>query len=192
MSFSSTLNINWIHGSFIDTNLIHNFYINYIKLSSSYSSLRNLILRNLCKKIMYQVGINKGIILRCTAYQISRFALQNKQNRYSITRKRKLILNNLYKKMVYQVGINKGIILRWTAYQISRFTLQNKQNKYSITRKRKLILCNLYKKIVYQVGINKGIILRCTAYQISRQNIEVWAQHIILEIYNFILYYLTY
>jgi len=34
---------------------------------------------------VYQVGINKGIILRCTAYQISSFALQNKQNRYSIT-----------------------------------------------------------------------------------------------------------
>jgi len=35
---------------------------------------------------VYQVGINKGIVLRCTVYQISRFALQNKQNRYSITR----------------------------------------------------------------------------------------------------------
>jgi len=42
------------------------FYINYIKLCS------NLILRNLYKEIVYQVGINKGIILRCTAYQISR------------------------------------------------------------------------------------------------------------------------
>ena len=29
------------------------------------------------KKIVYQVGINKGIILRCTAYQISRFAWNN-------------------------------------------------------------------------------------------------------------------
>jgi len=46
-----------------------------------------------------QVGINKGIILRCTAYQISRFALQNKQNIYSITRRRDLILCNLYKKL---------------------------------------------------------------------------------------------
>jgi len=45
----------------------------------------NLILCNLYKKIVYQVGINKGIILRCTAYQISKFALKNKQNRYSIT-----------------------------------------------------------------------------------------------------------
>jgi len=38
---------------------------------------------------VYQVGINKGIILRCMAYQISRLALQNKQNRYSITRRSK-------------------------------------------------------------------------------------------------------
>jgi len=29
---------------------------------------------------VYQVGINKGIILRCTAYQISRFALYITQN----------------------------------------------------------------------------------------------------------------
>jgi len=36
---------------------------------------------------VYQVGINKGIILRCTAYEISTFALQNKQNRYSIKRR---------------------------------------------------------------------------------------------------------
>jgi len=36
---------------------------------------RNLILCNLYKKIVYQVGINKGIILRCTAYQISRLTL---------------------------------------------------------------------------------------------------------------------
>jgi len=38
---------------------------------------------------MYQFGINKGIILQYTAYQISRFALQNKQNRYAITRRSK-------------------------------------------------------------------------------------------------------
>ena len=36
---------------------------------------RNLILCNLYKKIVYQVGINKGIILRCTAYQISSIEL---------------------------------------------------------------------------------------------------------------------
>jgi hypothetical protein len=45
-------------------------YINYIKLHK----MRNLILCNLYKKIVYQVGINKGIILRCTTYQISRTA----------------------------------------------------------------------------------------------------------------------
>ena len=36
------------------------FYINYIKFYVIYI------------KVVYQVGINKGIILRCTAYQISR------------------------------------------------------------------------------------------------------------------------
>jgi len=34
-----------------------------------------LILCNLYKKFVYQVGINKGIILRCTAYQISRLVV---------------------------------------------------------------------------------------------------------------------
>ena len=37
---------------------------------------RNLILCNLYKKIVYLVGINKGIILGCTAYQISRPILE--------------------------------------------------------------------------------------------------------------------
>jgi len=41
------------------------------------------------KKFVYQVGNNKKVILWCTANQISRFSLLNKQNRYSITRRSK-------------------------------------------------------------------------------------------------------
>jgi len=40
------------------------------------------------KKFVYQVGNNKKVILWCTANQISKFALLNKQNRYPSTRKR--------------------------------------------------------------------------------------------------------
>jgi len=50
---------------FIDTNLIHNFLFKLHKITY-------VILCNLYKKLCIQVGINKGIILRCTAYQISR------------------------------------------------------------------------------------------------------------------------
>ena len=52
----------------LDKQFFYINYINYIKLHK----MRNLILCNLYKKIVYQVDINKGIILRCTAYQISR------------------------------------------------------------------------------------------------------------------------
>jgi len=37
------------------------------------------------KKFVYQVGNNKKVILWCTADRISRFAVLNKQNRYSNT-----------------------------------------------------------------------------------------------------------
>ena len=50
--------------------------IDFLKKSGWRSKhVEDLILCNLYKKIVYQVGINKGIIPRCTAYQISRFAI---------------------------------------------------------------------------------------------------------------------
>jgi len=49
------LNRTEFYHSFISSNLIHNFYINYIKFYVIYV------------RIAYQVGTNKGIILRSTA-----------------------------------------------------------------------------------------------------------------------------
>ena len=71
---------------------------------------KGIILRCTAYQIVYQVGINKGIILRCTAYQIV----------YQVGINKWIILRCTAYQIVYQVGINKGIILRCTAYQISR------------------------------------------------------------------------